>query len=63
VAVSPTSLHTADGGAQSGVRLTYCNEPPERLADGAKRLGAALAVLDDSRSRRLPRTAQALVGV
>ena len=35
--VSPGSLHAARGGSHHGVRLTYCGEPPERLALGAKR--------------------------
>jgi DNA-binding transcriptional MocR family regulator len=45
VLVSPSTLFAVDPRAQNGVRLTFCAEPPERLAEGAKRLGKAMSQL------------------
>jgi DNA-binding transcriptional MocR family regulator len=47
VLVSPSTLHSATGAGSShgGIRLTFCAEPPERLTEGAKRLGRALATI------------------
>ncbi|MCK6586023.1 MAG: PLP-dependent aminotransferase family protein [Polyangiaceae bacterium] len=47
VLVSPSTLHSASGSgsAQGGIRLPFCPEPPDRLAEGAKRLGRALAAI------------------
>ncbi len=42
VLVSPGSADTGGATGPNGLRLTYCAEPPERLAEGAKRLGRAL---------------------
>jgi 2-aminoadipate transaminase len=42
VLVSPGALHSVHRTQQAGVRLTFCAEPPERLVEGARRLGAAL---------------------
>lgn len=63
VAVSPASLHATQGGAQAGIRLTYCNEPPERLVEGAERLGRAITELNRNRIHRTPRGVPATVGV
>jgi len=50
VMVSPSTVYATMTPLPSGLRLTYCNEPPERLREGASRLGRALASLS-SRSR------------
>ena len=42
VLVTPSSLSSVGQGGHAGVRLTFCAEPVERLAEGAKRLGRAL---------------------
>ena len=44
VLVTPSTLNTVSTGPfrSGGVRLTYCAEPPRRLAEGARRLGIAL---------------------
>jgi DNA-binding transcriptional MocR family regulator len=56
VLVSPGTLHRVDRTlrARAGVRLVYCYEPPARLVEGAKRLGAAIDALAQ---RRRPRAA------
>jgi DNA-binding transcriptional MocR family regulator len=46
VAISPGTLNAAGRQQQRGVRLTFCAEPPERLAEGARRLGRAWAALE-----------------
>lgn len=46
VLVSPGALFTLDERrASSGIRLTYCAEPVERLEEGARALGAAIAAV------------------
>jgi GntR family transcriptional regulator/MocR family aminotransferase len=50
VSISPGSLNAVGRQQQRGIRLTFCAEPPERLEEGAKRLGQAWAAL----CRRLP---------
>lgn len=45
VLVSPGTLHSVHQPASCGVRLAFCAEPPERLAEGARRLGAALRAI------------------
>ena len=61
VLVSPGSLNTVAGdgarNAPSGVRLCFASEPAERLAEGARRLGRALAALDRRAQGTRPRTA------
>jgi len=42
VLVSPGALHSVSGGAQSGLRLTFCFEPRERLVEGVKRLATVI---------------------
>lgn len=59
VLVSPASLFAVEGHVASGVRLSFCGEPPHRLAVGAKRFADAVrAVL--ARSRRAPAGAGAV---
>ncbi|MCH9684583.1 MAG: PLP-dependent aminotransferase family protein [Deltaproteobacteria bacterium] len=41
VVVAPDVLFSVDG-QERGLRLTFCREPPRRLAEGAKRLGLAM---------------------
>lgn len=45
VLVSPSTLYSVDTHQLSGVRLTYCAESPERLAEGARRFGQAYAAV------------------
>jgi DNA-binding transcriptional MocR family regulator len=45
VLVHPSSLNSVEEGAAGGIRLTYCSEPPARLAEGARRLGRAFVAL------------------
>lgn len=42
VLVSPGSVYNALAPSHGGLRLTYCGESPERLAEGGRRLGRAL---------------------
>ncbi len=53
VLVSPGTVYTALAPAPAGLRLTYCSEPPERLVEGAKRLGRALERLSRRPARRV----------
>jgi GntR family transcriptional regulator/MocR family aminotransferase len=45
VLVYPSTLNEVEEGTPGGIRLTFCSEPPPRLAEGARRLGKALAVV------------------
>ncbi len=45
VLVSPGALHSVHRPQHGGIRLTFCAEPPERLVEGARRLGSALREL------------------
>lgn len=64
VLVSPSTLHSATGqGASQGIRLTFCTEPPDRLVEGAKRLGRALATVAERYPRNLDRSATQLGAV
>lgn len=45
VLVTPGTLYTVSAREEAGLRLTYCTEPPERLVEGARRLGRALEIL------------------
>jgi DNA-binding transcriptional MocR family regulator len=45
VVVTPSTLYALEPREQPGLRLTFCAEPPERLREGARRLGRALAAL------------------
>ena len=45
VLVTPGTISTVSPDEPSGLRLTFCSEPPERLAEGARRLGEALAAV------------------
>lgn len=40
--VHPSGLNAVEERAPSGIRLTFCSEPPARLAEGARRLARAL---------------------
>jgi GntR family transcriptional regulator/MocR family aminotransferase len=42
VLVSPGALHSVHRRVHAGLRLSFCAEPPERLVEGARRLGAAI---------------------
>lgn len=58
VLVSPSPLWTVGGRdaapLESGVRLAFCAEPPERLALGARRIGKVLHALLDMAPRARP---------
>jgi DNA-binding transcriptional MocR family regulator len=56
VLVSPSPMWSVDSNAhpENGLRLSYCAEPPDRLAQGARRLGRALRTLVDRASRGKP---------
>lgn len=45
VVVSPGSLYAVDSKHGRGVRLAYCAESADRIAEGARRLGEALRAL------------------
>jgi GntR family transcriptional regulator/MocR family aminotransferase len=49
VMVSPSTLYALEPRERPGLRLTFCAEPPERLREGARRLGRALATLSPRR--------------
>lgn len=42
VLVSPATLHTVHRPLENGLRITFCGESPQRLQEGARRLGLAL---------------------
>lgn len=46
VLVSPSLLCEVGGTERHGLRLSFCSEPPERLAEGARRLGRAWAAVE-----------------
>lgn len=54
VLVSPSTIYTASGPARAGLRLVFCAEPPDRLREGARRLGLAIGTI--ARRRRAART-------
>jgi 2-aminoadipate transaminase len=45
VLVHPSTLNAVSDSAPGGIRLTFCGESPARLAEGARRLGRALATM------------------
>jgi 2-aminoadipate transaminase len=45
VLVSPSTLYAVDPREAAGLRLTFCAESPQRLREGARRLGRALSAL------------------
>jgi len=47
VLVTPGSVHGINDVSRAGLRLAYCNEPPERLQEGAQRLGRTLTRLSE----------------
>lgn len=52
VAFVPGDLFHADGGGRDALRLAFSALPPDRLADGAARLGAALRAVAARRPAR-----------
>jgi DNA-binding transcriptional MocR family regulator len=50
VLVAPSTLYSVDGRTERGVRLTFCAEPVDRIAKGARRLGEALRAVGVTRS-------------
>lgn len=45
VSVTPGTVHRVGTRGQGGLRVTFCFEPPERLREGARRLGEAIRAL------------------
>jgi GntR family transcriptional regulator/MocR family aminotransferase len=45
VLVAPSPFYEVDVRVEPGLRLTFCAEPADRLAEGGRRLGEALRVL------------------
>src|SRR5262249_18286015 len=45
VLVTPSTAFAVGGHERAGLRLTFAAEPPERLAEGARRLGKAMGIL------------------
>jgi 2-aminoadipate transaminase len=45
VVVSPSTLYALEQRESPGLRLTFCSESPQRLREGARRLGRALSAL------------------
>jgi DNA-binding transcriptional MocR family regulator len=60
VLVSPSSLFAAGVLSEEGIRLTYCTEPPARLAEGARRLSAAIAAIESRQPSVRPRAEEEL---
>lgn len=52
VLVSPGSVYSTMTPAPAGLRLSYCAEPLERIAEGARRLGRALTAAMSRRGER-----------
>jgi GntR family transcriptional regulator/MocR family aminotransferase len=63
VLVSPGTLHGVGGRGAHGVRLTFCAEPAARVAEGARRLGEAVAALLSQRPARVEQEQTAALGV
>jgi DNA-binding transcriptional MocR family regulator len=64
VLVTPSTLSGVDPRRHAGVRLVFAAEPPDRLAEGARRLGRALgAIADRQRSSKDERAGAAPIGV
>ncbi len=61
VLVGPSALYEVETRAERGLRLTFCAEPAERLALGARRLGEALRAM--GKPQRRPREAVELQAV
>jgi DNA-binding transcriptional MocR family regulator len=55
VLVGPSALYEIEARTERGLRLTFCSEPPDRLAVGGKRLGEALKAI--AKEQRRPRAA------
>jgi DNA-binding transcriptional MocR family regulator len=52
VLVSPSTQFAVGVAREEGLRIAFCNDTPERLAIGARRLGAAIEKLLASRRKR-----------
>ncbi len=63
VLISPGALHSVYRATGGGVRLTFCAEPPARLVEGARRLGAALRALAARRAAHRWPPGSAMEGV
>ena len=51
VLVTPGTLYSASGRDRHALRLTFCGEKPERLAEGARRLCRAFEQVGAGRRR------------
>jgi DNA-binding transcriptional MocR family regulator len=61
--VSPGPLFSTSVLCEEGIRLTYCSEPPDRLAEAARRLGAAIEAIESRQLPVRPRAGQDYVGL
>jgi 2-aminoadipate transaminase len=62
VLVMPSMMTQAGDVGENGVRLTFCGESPERLSEGAKRLGRAITrVMERSARDRVELGAVAVI--
>jgi GntR family transcriptional regulator/MocR family aminotransferase len=61
VLVGPSALYEVEARSERGLRLTFCSEPPDRLALGGKRLGDALRAV--AKEQRRPRSGVELQSV
>lgn len=62
VLVSPSTLSGVDPRQNAGVRLVFCAEPVERLVEGTRRLGKAMAAVAERQGRE-PRHPAQIMGV
>ncbi|HWL84843.1 MAG TPA: aminotransferase class I/II-fold pyridoxal phosphate-dependent enzyme, partial [Polyangiaceae bacterium] len=64
VQVTPSSLYSVEAEVEQAVRVTFCAEPPDRLAEGARRLGKAFkAVMAQVPTHRDGRAQETMVDV
>jgi 2-aminoadipate transaminase len=63
VLVSPSPMWSADPDAPSGIRLAFCAESNERLAEGARRLSKAVKILLSRSARGHRRSSPVLEAV
>lgn len=50
VLVAPSNFYEVERRAEPGIRLTFCAEPPKRLAEGGRRLAEAIRALGKPRA-------------
>jgi GntR family transcriptional regulator/MocR family aminotransferase len=63
VMVSPSTLYALEPRERPGLRLTFCAEPADRLREGARRLGRALAAVAPRRPQHERARDESTLGV